>query len=286
MDTTTTTRFESADRDDDTTNAPTLAQLIAARAEQRAEHERENARRAQLSRENDRRAVIEYALTWMGAHVSPELATALRMLPACDDNHIDDEDSDFTTAALILLDVTGADVDPDARPDDRDDGRWHIARRPTSYHGWQLRGPHGYKANLGDVYQDTLQIDAHIIDALAAYPAWLAGAEERRREEEKKRQREQRAKPRRYVYVEGIHQDDKHPGVLTRGNRLCVRVQNPRADDGLIAYTGTLDNFSVGWLLITTESGAQRLIPVDRVQDITPLADLSPDLDTDPDDAA
>jgi hypothetical protein len=266
------------------TAAPTLTDLLAARVEEIAENERENARRAQLSREADRDEALAFAYGFMQAHVSPTLAEVLRMTPAVDDNMLDldaDDDRYHDHAGYLMLDLSGAGVDDDndARRDPalaQRDERWSLAHTWAKYqgYGWTLRGPHGYSAQVGAPYSTDENLDRGILDAIGAYPAWLASADERRAaqldaEREAEQRRSQRPQPPHLEAIEGPG------GMLTRGAHLLVRVRNPRSEDGIMEWTATLEAYNDCWLLLTLDdTHTQRLVPLANVQDIRPLAPL------------
>lgn len=295
-DTTTTTTTTT------TSTAPTLAELLAARAEERAEYERDDARRAQIAREDDRAAALVFVQDFMREHISQELVEALRMTPTVDDSLLDvyHDDGPNTMPGYLMLDVSGAGVDDseEARIDPNRDDRWNIARVYRQYMGyaWMIRGPREYSAEIGEPYSYEAKVDRGIIDAIAHYPVWLAGAAERRVEQERKqRAEEERQKPatvRHFTMVESERRDDRWPAMLTEGTRLRVRILNPRGEDGIMVYSGSLQSWSAQWLLLNVDDhergsiGAQRLIPTARVLDIIPLPDLPDNARGDDDRAA
>ncbi|HZC08367.1 MAG TPA: hypothetical protein VE338_22230 [Ktedonobacterales bacterium] len=265
-------------QNNDTTATTTLAQLLTARAEEIAESERENARRAQLSRENDRHEAITYAYNFMRAHFTPELAEALAMVPAVDENQLDEEDP-ATMPGYLMLDLDGAGVDDGdiARADPDRADRWRLANVHRKYVGWtwMISGPRGYVASIGAPYSTDQNLDRGLLDAIAAYPAWLDRADERRAaHEEQQRAEEERRKcatVRRCLYV---------LDVLAYGKRIRVHAENPRAEGGMMTYSGSLQGSGEDWLLLNVDDhepatiGAQRLIPTARVLDIVALPDL------------
>ena len=270
------------------TESPTLAELLQRRAEERAEQERENARREMVSRENDRREALDYIAGWIAAHVSPELAAALRMNPAVDDNRIDEDPDEYGPAAAgyVQLDLRGVGVDagvddgeadgdeaqPPAQRDPDHDDRWRISLEHVRYSGyhWTLRGPRGYAVRL-PVYRTDEKTDGAILDAIAAYPAWLDGEAERRaareaQEREQTREQERkRPEPRHYVSVQG----GPNGGMLNRGNRLRVTAYDPTREGGTVEVEATIEEATEMWLLLTV-GDHQRLIPVARVIEIVP----------------
>ena len=298
-DTTTTATTTTATT---TTDAPTLTQLLNARAEALQEQQREQARRDLRQREQVRADALAHADTFMRAHVSPALAAALRMTPAVDENALQREEageaSDYETqAGYLMLDVSGAGLDDthEARTDPARAERWSLRYGHRRYSGWSwfLHGPNDYAVEVGGSYYDEL-LDDRLADALADYHLWMSDAsvdarEQRRRQRETERQeaeeQRQRERPRHFATIAGEDGDSGGPilgPILCAGNHLMITTLDPRGNDGIMVYSGVLESFTDIWLLLTLDGGAlpraeraQRLIPVARVLDVRPLADVA-----------
>jgi len=229
--------------------APTLAELLTARAEQRAADERENERRAATSRALDQQEATESAADWAREFLSPELATALALTAECDSSILDLDDP-FFWPGYVRLHANGE--------------TWKITRR-TRYRAY-LNGPDGFQMELPSTQGDARLLDAYILDTLAAYPTLKAEAEQRRAA---KAEAERKQTPPRVEAIEGPG------GMLAHGAHLLVRVRNPRSEDGIIEWSATLAAHDAYWLLLTLDdTRTQRLVPVANVQDIRPLAQL------------
>ena len=274
-------------QNDQTTTAPTLADLLTARRAQLAAEQIEHERREQRNRERERLEALASIETFAAAHFSPTLAAALRMTPAVDDNLIalDDGEDGHDDPGYLMLSMPTA--QPTAEPDDE---AWSLVygwRRFQGY-SWMLRGPNGYTADLANVYSTDELLDERLLDAIAAYPEWLATADQRAEQQERKRQeREERRKqerPRHYAAVEGPGSyDGQRPGLLWTGTHVHVLTLDPRGEDGIMEWDGVLQSVTREWLLLNLDgaqrgsAGAQRLIPAARVLEIQPLPDVAPD---------
>lgn len=179
--TTTASSFDARE-----TERPTLAELMNARAEERRQQDIARAQLQQQQREQERREALDYVATWALSHISDALRAALRINYAVDDNRLDEGDDDncyaFARAGYATIDVADCGIDDcdDARSDANRDERWRIHHEHyISACRWAICGPHGYRAYL-DAYQPDYNVDADLLDALAAYPAWLIGEQEKR----------------------------------------------------------------------------------------------------------
>lgn len=299
-----------------TTDAPMLAELLATRAAELEEQQREETRREIQAREQARADALAVADDYMRAHFSPALADALRMTPAVDENALqrywsedEAEGAEYLSGpSYLMLDLSGADVDK--HPETQDDGddaradpscdegrdeRWSLRYDGARYYGprWTLHGPNGYRATVDAPYYKA-PMDGVLLDAIAAYPAWLAGAEQRaeqRAEAQRRKQAEQQAeqereerrkreRPRHFQSIDGVSLDNGGP-ILRGGNHLMITTLDRRGEDGIMDYSGVLESFTAVWLLLTLDGGpspraerAQRLIPVARVLAVRPLADV------------
>lgn len=176
---------------------PTLAELLKVRAEERLQQEIARAQQQRQQREQDCREALDHVATWMHAHVSDDLRAALCITYAVDESRLDNEDGSdyhddyaFTRAGYAMLDLTGAGVDDSdaALLDPNRDERWRISREYFSYdYQWAINGPSAYRVSLDNGYANVRNLDAEILDALAAYPAWLIGEAEKRADAEQER---------------------------------------------------------------------------------------------------
>lgn len=250
---------------------PTLGELIADRVAQLDEWKREQRQADQRATEEVHAGAIAYMTDWLEAHVSAELLAALRAIPACDETKINLGDPVFTASAksaIALLDLAGTDIDPEATHADHEEGRWLIVRERDGIYGahWYLRGPHRFRARLCDQDDRDRKIDAPLLDALRAYPAWVAAEPERiAAEEAKQRKRARLNTPPTFTRISGPE------GILMTGRRVQIRVLNPIAADDVIEYSGTLVDWEDGWLLLESYGGIQRVIPTARIQDVQAL---------------
>lgn len=260
-----------------TEHASMLADLLAQRAEARAEQERERERRNLASRALDQREAIEHAADWMHEHISQELAAALDLTACCDESRLDNPDDPDSADRSDRLDATWWPGYLQLRVDG---AVWRIDRR--SRHDAYLSGPDGYRCTLPPTYtRDAL--DTAILDAIATYPTWRASEQTRAAQAAQQEAERLRALPRHFVFTAGLTPDDVRPGVLTVGNRLLARVLDPsRAEEGgIMDWRGVLQAHDERWLLLNVEGhgagvGAQRLIPLARVQELLPLPDRTP----------
>lgn len=272
----------SSHRDERAINAitgqpwPTLDEMTAERAAQLAEWAADRASERDEQTEQTRRAAIEQARDWLIGHLSPDLRAALRAVPACDEERlraaIESEDyyrdAASTLAAVALLDLAGTDLDPQATHADHECGRWRIEQYGQ---WWKLNGPGDFAAILchtEDAPGKTL--DGVILDALRDFPAWRAGQAERASQKERQERRKRRPAPR----YQALYGEQGLLGYDTPHHvRLCVL--NPLAAEEAIEYDGALVDMGEGWLLLDSDDGKQYAIPVARIQDVQPLADLS-----------
>lgn len=288
----------------ETTQRATLAEMLAARAKDLAEMQRAQAERNQRARETERAEALASADEFLRRHIGPQLADTLRITPAVDENALqldaDEPDEYNPRPGYLMLDLSGAGVDDSSAKQEAagDPGRadrppegWLLRNEYIRYRGWRwiLRGPHGYEAAMPDLYSYDACIDAGLLDALAAYPAWLAGADERAEEQRRKAQEQQAEQERKrqskqvrhYTSIEGYRLPDGGPtGVLWSGNHLLVLTRDPQTEDGMMERRGVLTQHSEQWLLLTLDGhtpgtlGAQRLIPIASIIEIQPLPDV------------
>lgn len=282
--------------DQPTTDArATLAEMLAERAEEIAEWERDQAQREQRAREQERAEALASADTFLQQHIRPPLANILRITPAVDEsllqpNH-DDDDDYRPNAGYLILTLRGAGVDDGEEEEAGDPSRahrWLLRHEYVRYHGWRwiLRGPHGYAAQMPGLYSSDACIDAGLLDAIAAYPAWLEAADERAEAERRKREEQQAEQERTRRGKQVRHYDAitsygiNDPGLLSAGHHLLVLTRDPREEDGMMERRGVLETWTDAWLLLNLDGhergtlGAQRLIPIASVIEIQPLPDV------------
>lgn len=278
-----------------TTNQPasqpaTLAELLAARAEEIADEQRDEQRRAQRAREQERADALARADTYLRDHIWPPLAAILHMTPAVDEHALqlahDDPEGYYPAAGYLQLDLRGAGIDDgeDAAADPHRADRWRLRHEYTRHLGyaWFLHGPHDYAVEMPRLYSSDERIGVSLIDAIAAYPAWLEAADERaKREAEREAERERTRQSKQVQHYDSITGYSlTAPGLLSAGHHLLVLTRDPRAEDGMIERRGVLESYSEHWLLLNLDDhtrgtlGAQTLIPIASVIEIQPLPDV------------
>jgi hypothetical protein len=293
-----------------TTTTPTLAELLAARAAQIEEGEREQAQRDEQERQRAHLDARSHAALWVEECLTPQLADALRVHIGVDEAILATDNDDYDPAhlagyielAALQEEQKGAEQPSEEGAEEEtekgaEQRRWIIRLELHPFKGYYqtLHGPNAYTAILPSQRYHGARLDYALLDAIADYPVWMSHAEERaeaEREEQSRKQaqrEEKRAKaeqrPRHYAAVEGPGSyDGQRPGLLWTGTHVHILTLDPRGDSGIMAWSGVLQSVTREWLLLNLDDaapralGAQRLIPIARVLEIYPLPDLAPDL--------
>lgn len=240
-------------RAEETTN--TLATLIARRQREREIAETNRQRELDAYHARERQESLENMARWIELHIAPELIEALAIQPAYDETAAGDEEAVPHYASLTV----NGDV-------------WAIRNLPIHYgHHWTLCGPSEYRAIVDPHYLRD-DISGDLLDAIAAYPDWLAKSAEREAEREREAARQQeereRARQNRRQRVFGLR--GEACAVLTEGAEITLRALDPLEENGVYTITVTLDDVSANWLLVTASAGRQLVIPTRQIVWIEP----------------
>lgn len=259
---------------------PTLADLLDVRAVQRAEEERDRARSIAAQRDLDTRAAADEAHEWTERHLSPALVDALDVLIFVDEQVLErnreDDERPGECAGFLSFTVSG------------EDWSLRITRGGAAV---AIIGPNDYHTSAYVEWRDQ-PLDRHLLDAIAAYPDWLAHREEHiaagaARLERIERERRESIPPDYHVTTAERAGDIPQQAALRPCSHVLVRYDDPAEETGIARVSAELVDVDAHWLLITVDRrpagvGRQKLIPIARVIDVTPLA-MRPDRGDDDD---
>ena len=245
---------------------PTLDQMIARHIEEQQrtqQQEQEDARRELDGKRQDRITAFDVRLNQkFGGDLVDILDPTIGYDPDADTQNTDGYDPYGVSGPAATFTHAGH--------------AWKLTR--DYYHSdliWMLRGPYDYTVQLAQDW-DWCNPRPKLLEALAAFPAWLQDREQREREKAEKAAATAAEKQRRrddhplYAYTTADLANHPNLGMLHTGSRLWVTVETPSTGEygeKTETHKAELIDWDTTWLLVNIDDDEfdQRLIPIARV---------------------